>query len=422
VDVPEIRYARSGDVAIGYQVLGDGPVDIVLGHGASNLVWGWQHPLPAGFYRELASFGRLILFDHRGQGVSDRPNQLPGFDVCMDDIRAVLDATGSERAVIVGSAGTAYVGAHFAAAYPERCRALVLHRPALPGADPARWIREAHDRWGERDYHLDDVYEGADAAYADWWINLLRLTLSPQAAAARTRWFVLQDARAVLPSIHVPTLVVRWGGNPVGESEVAALIDGASLVTLEGPGGNLWLIDGLAAEIRAFVEGLDGEPVADRVLATLLFTDIVGSTDRAVQLGDRLWKDLLSEHHRVVRREVRRFQGREHDTAGDGFFASFDTPARAIRCAMSITDAAHAIHLDIRQGVHTGECETFDGKLAGIAIVVAARIAAKASAGEILVSVTVKELAAGSELEFVDRGEHELKGIPGRVRTYAVVP
>jgi len=422
--MPDIRYARSGDVAIGYQVVGEGPVDLVFIFGVSNLVWLWQHPAPVGFLRELASFSRLILFDHRGMGVSDRPNQMPGFDVCMDDIRAVLDAAGSERAVVMGAHATTYLCAYFAAAYPERTEALILFGvPQFrPSPDAAVRIREIREHWGEREFLRAMVYKGADEAYADWFVNLARLSGSPQSRAAWTRWHALSHMdEVVATSVRVPTLVLHGPDSVREAGDFVARLDHAEAVGFPWI-GSPWLVDGLVEDVRRFIGRHARAPVPNRVLATLLFTDIVDSTEHAVELGDREWKELLAKHHTVVRRELTRFGGREHDTAGDGFFASFDTPARAIRCARSLTDVAGQLGLEIRQGVHTGECETFEDKLAGIAVVVGARIKDRATAGEILVSSTVRDLSAGSELEFVDRGEHDLKGVPGRVQTYAVVP
>jgi class 3 adenylate cyclase/pimeloyl-ACP methyl ester carboxylesterase len=424
VETPETHYARSGDLAIAYQVVGDGPVDLVFVPELSNLIWFWQHSLPAGFFRELASFSRLILLDKRGVGLSDRPRDLGPLETRMDDIRAVLDAVGSERAVLFGLQSMGRLCLLFAATYPERTEALVtfgtLARP--PEGDRSAQVREVRMRWGDRDYQASLVKEGMDREYVDWWVNFSRLSASPGAAAHYLRMVQETDVSDIVAAVHVPALVFygSFGDRALdlGQQEFAQQLRNAQMVHL-GEMASPWLVPELIPELRRFLADHERGDVPDSVLTTLLFTDIVRSTERTAAVGDRAWRDLLAKHQQTARREIARFRGRELDTAGDGFFASFDGPARAIKCAQEIVSAATGSGLDIRAGVHTGECELLGDKVAGIAVHTGARIAAAADDGEILVSATVKDLVAGSGIEFESRGIRELKGL-GECSLYAV--
>jgi class 3 adenylate cyclase len=429
-EIPDIRYARSGDVAIAYQVLGEGPVDLVFVPFFGNIRWYWELPLFARFLERLASFSRLILFDKRGTGLSDRPRTLT-LETQMDDIRAVLDEVGSERAALLGAVQGSQLCAVFAATYPERTRALVLYHPHIAPADlPPAALRspdETRKRWGTRELS-DEITRtilpslAGDDAVRRWFADSMRFAASPAAAGEFFRMLGDTDISDVLPTIRVPTLVLyraKWQWHEVSQ-KVAALVPGATAVQLAGEDTPPWIDDGVATEVERFLSGREEPPVPDSVLTTVLFTDIVGSTERAAELGDRAWRDLLSQHHSSVRRELARFRGQELDTAGDGFFATFDGPARAIRCAQAIVANVGELGLELRVGLHTGECELHDGKLAGIAVSVGARVAAEAGAGEVLVSSTVKDLVAGSGIEFEHLGARPLKGVPDEWTLYAV--
>jgi class 3 adenylate cyclase/pimeloyl-ACP methyl ester carboxylesterase len=423
VETPETHYARSGDLAIAYQVAGEGPVDLVFVPEFSNLIWFWQHPLPASFFRELASFSRLILLDKRGVGLSDRPRDLGPLETRMDDIRAVLDAVGSERAVLFGLQSMGRLCLLFAATYPERTEALVtcgtLARP--PEGDRSALVREVRMRWGERDFHASGIKEGMDREYVDWWVDFCRLSASPGAAAHYLRMVQETDVSDIVSAVHVPALVFYGHGDPawdLGQQELGQQLRNAQMVRVSGS-ANPWHVPELIPELRRFLADHERGDIPDSVLTTLLFTDIVRSTEHTAAVGDRAWRDLLAKHQQAARREIARFRGRELDTAGDGFFASFDGPARAIKCAQEIMSAATGSGLDIRAGVHTGECELLGDKVAGIAVHTGARIAAAADDGEILVSATVKDLVAGSGIEFESRGIRELKGL-GEYSLYAV--
>jgi pimeloyl-ACP methyl ester carboxylesterase len=443
---PETQYARSGDVNIAYQVVGEGPLDLVYVPGwVSNVELIWDEPAMAHFLERLASFSRLILFDKRGTGLSDRVSndKLPTLEERMDDVRAVLEEVGSSRAALFGHSEGGNMCVLFAATYPERTSALVTLGSFARRRDPDDdypWAPTAENReetaldfernWG----HLrpEDVEYYAPSRLGDdqFVRNLeryLRRSASPGAAAALLRMNSYIDVRDVLPTIRVPTLVLhRTGDHDVDVAEgryLASKIPGARFVEL--PGDDHWISAGnpdeIADEIESFLTGTRPAEELDRVLATVLFTDIVDSTKRAVELGDRRWRQLLNTHDAAVRRELERFRGREVDTAGDGFFATFDGPARAVRCAISIGDAVRELGLDLRAGIHTGECELDGPKVRGIAVHTGARVASLAAPGEVLVSRTVKDLVAGSGLDFVDRGVHELKGVPGEWRLYAAV-
>jgi pimeloyl-ACP methyl ester carboxylesterase len=439
---PETRYAKSGDVNIAYQVVGDGPFDLIWVPGwISNVEESWEVPEYAHFLGRLASFARLILFDKRGTGLSDRVSEerLPTLEQRMDDVRAVLEAAGSEQAAVFGASEGGNLSVLFTATYPDRVRALVLAgayakrvwSPDYPWA-PTREQREAEHEMLEREWAGEmDVAELAPSAAGDPALmrriaTFFRRSASPGAAVALNRMNSELDTRAVLPTITAPTLVLhRVGDRNVNVEEVrwiASQIRSARYVELPGDDHLPWTgdTDALVDEVEEFLTGTRPPREPDRVLATVLFTDIVGSTERAAALGDRAWRELLDRHHTLVRRELGRFRGEERDTAGDGFFATFDGPARAIRCAKAVVAGVHELGLEVRAGVHTGECELHDTKVAGIAVSIGARVAAIAGPGEVLVSQTVKDLVAGSGLEFDDRGARSLKGVPGEWRLYAM--
>jgi class 3 adenylate cyclase/pimeloyl-ACP methyl ester carboxylesterase len=434
MDVPEIHYTRSGDVAIAYQVVGGGPIDLVFVPAFANLVFPWLNPEWKSFYDRLASFARLILFDKRGTGLSDRPRDLGSLEARMDDIRAVLDAVGAERATLVGSGAGGQPCAMFAATYPERTRALVLvNTPARAvktedyayGLEAGAWreqLREVRERWGERDYFEEQARTAnpsADDGFLAWFVTCQRFNASPGAALNFYRVLGETDLRDVLSSVSVPTLVLHSPGHRDEMLDVAHRLRDAQSVAL--PADTLIeTFESIARETRAFVEGAHPEDVPDSVLATVLFTDLVGSTERAAAIGDRAWRDLLTRHHDDVRRELARFRGEEIDSAGDGFFCRFDGPARAMACARTIVSRARELDLAVRAGIHTGECEVLGEKLAGISVVIGARVAALANPGEVLVSQTVKDLVAGSGFGFIDRGTHELKGVPGDWQLYSI--
>jgi class 3 adenylate cyclase len=438
---PETRYANSGGVSIAYQVLGEGPLDLVVVTGfASNLDIYWEEPSVDRFYRRLASFSRLILFDKRGTGLSDRVAELPSLEVRMDDVRAVMDAAGSPRAALFGSSEGGPMCALFAATYPERTLALIMHgsyaRPLVaPGYEWGRsqelnaaMLRDIERNWGKPiGLRMRAPSMSHDERFAQWWARLLRMGASPSAAIALQQMNSAIDIRDVLPSIRVPALILHSVDDQslnVGLGRyLAEHIPRAKFVELPGPDHVPYLSDSqtITDEIEEFLTGVRHEPALDRVLATVLFTDIVGATETAARLGDQRWRELLVSHHDAVRRELARFRGREIDTAGDGFFATFDGPARAVRCACAIRDAMWPLGIELRAGVHTGECEVMGVKVGGIAVHIGARIANCAAAGEVLVSRTVKDLVAGSGLEFVDRGEPTLKGVPGSWPLFAVL-
>ena len=442
-EVPDVKYARSGDVAIAYQVVGEGDTDIVFVRGTlADLLAGWDMPLFVDHVEGLAGAGRAILFDKRGSGLSDPVRQVPTLETRMDDIRAVMDAADSERAVLWAAQEGSRIAVLFAATYPERTSALVLYDATARGlwapeypwaANDEAWrreLREIRDRWGDRDYLVERAHKlspvGAqDAEWLEWFVWYMRRSASPAEAVAFHRMSMEGDVREVLGAVRAPTLVLHREETRDEAAFVADRIAWARRVEVQGlrdwfswadPERNAVLL----RETHEFLETLSTPREPDRVLATVLFTDIVGSTARAAEIGDTAWRELLGRHHTLVRGELVRFRGEELDTAGDGFFAAFDGPGRAIECARAIREAVRSLDLEIRAGVHTGECERVDGKLGGIAVPTGARIASLAEPGEVLVSSTVKDLVAGSGIAFEDRGTHELKGVPGEWRLYAV--
>jgi len=436
VKQPEICYARSGDVSIAYQVTGEGPLDLVLVPGfISHLELDWEEPRHARFLERLGSFARLIRFDKRGTGLSDRPSALGGIETRMDDVRAVMDAAGSERAALFAFWEGGPMAAVFAASHPDRTSALVLFgtfaRRIRSGDYPWHSTRDelvaATERvvevWGTAETTgLAFFSPGADAALKRWWIARDRAGATPGAIRQLITSNIDIDVRPALPSIQAPTLVLH-PEEVGGEGEyIAARIPGARLVTT--PDGQYlpWLVPEAIDEVEQFLTGVRPTPLADRVLATVLFTDLVASTDRARELGDHAWSELLEQHHVAVRHELERFRGEEIDTAGDGFLALFDGPGRAIHCALEIRDSLRELGLDVRAGVHTGEVERLRGdKPRGIAVHIGARVTACAAPGEVLVTATTRDLVAGSGLEFEDRGRHELKGIPEARQLYTAV-
>ncbi|HUK93481.1 MAG TPA: adenylate/guanylate cyclase domain-containing protein [Gaiellaceae bacterium] len=437
---PPVRYAMSGDIEIAYQVLGEGPDVIWVAGWLTHLDVLWDHPGYRRFCEELASFSRLILFDKRGMGLSQRV-RVGTLEERMDDVRAVLDAVGSEQAVLVGVSEGGPLSMLFAATHPERTQALVLVGAEVKEETTDDWpwgeaTREEHEAtmarvpelWGAGGrgsvlFFPDDP--DAEASNS-WFARLQTASATPQDAVAFMDMGMEIDVRDVAPSIRVPTLILHRVEDPVCHVEaarfLAANIPSARYVELPGSVHIPWASGGddILDEIREFLTGAREAPEPSRVLATVLFTDIVGSTERATELGDRRWREALEAHHATIRRELERFRGREIDTAGDGFLANFDGPARAIRCAVAAVDAVRPLGLEIRAGVHTGECEIVGDKLAGVAVHIGARVAGKAGPGEVLVSRTVHDLVAGSGLRFDDRGEFKLKGVQGEWRLYAV--
>jgi class 3 adenylate cyclase len=437
---PETRYAKSGELNIAYQVVGEGPFDLIYVPGwISNVELMWEEPAHAHVLDRLASFSRLILFDKRGTGLSDPVplDRLPTLEERMDDVRAVLDAVECSQAAVFGFSEGGLMSILFAATYPERTTALVLYGvfakriksadyPWAPSPeDRKREIVELERNWSDR-MDLDKLAPSEDEAFKDRLATYFRRSASPGAAVALMRMNTQIDVRDVLPTIQAPALVLhRTDDLDVNVEEgrwIADRIPGAKFVELPGDAHTLWAgdTDSIVDEIEVFLTGARRGPEPDRVLATVLFTDIVGSTEQATRLGDRRWRELLESHHAVVRRELERFNGDEVDTAGDGFLARFDGPARAIRCASAIESGVGELGLQVRAGVHTGECELFGDKVAGLAVHTGARVASHAQPGEVLVSQTVKDLVAGSGIGFEDRGSHELKGVPGEWRLYAV--
>lgn len=438
---PETRYARSGDVNIAYQVVGEGPLDLVYVPGwVTNLEYGWENPLVERYYRRLASFSRLILFDKRGTGLSDRVpvSQLPTLEQRMDDVRAVMDAVGSERAAVFGHSEGGNMCVLFAATYPERTIALVTYgiyvkrvwSPDYPWAptpeEREKWLALLEKDWGGIvDLEVLAPSMMADEGFRAWWSAYLRMSASPAAAVALGRMNTQIDVTDILPAIHAPTLVLhRIGDKDVRIEEaryIASRISNARLVELPGDDHLPWTPDMDLAldEVERFLTGSIRIADPDRVLATVLFTDIVDSTGKAADLGDRRWREVLGEHNEAVRRELDRHRGREIKTTGDGFLATFDGPARAIRCASAIRDTARAGGLEVRAGLHTGECEVLDGDIGGIAVHIASRVVGAAAPGEVLVSRTVKDLVAGSGIDFEDRGTRPLRGVDGEWRLFA---
>ncbi|HET7343420.1 MAG TPA: adenylate/guanylate cyclase domain-containing protein [Methylomirabilota bacterium] len=441
-ETPAVQYARCGDVHVAYQVAGAGPLDLVFIQGwISHLELGWEHPLLRRFFERLSAFARLILIDKRGTGMSDPVpvHELPSLEQRIDDIRAVMDAVGSERAALLGVSEGGPMNILLAASQPARTHALILFNSfariawapdypiGVPSEDFAHVLARIENGWGR-----GALWSGlapslaGDPRERQAWARYQRMAASPAAAAALLRMSYETDARPLLGAVSVPTLVLHSRGDRFISADngryLAEHIPGARFVELPGPDHFFAGADADAAvdEIGEFLTGQRQSSEAQRVLATVVMTDIVGSTEQAAALGDRRWRDLLEGYLTMARRQLGRFGGRELDTAGDGLLAAFDGPARAVRCATAIRDGARTLGVRTRAGVHAGECEVLGGKLAGIAVHTGARVAAEAAADEVLVSGTVKDLVAGSGLAFVDRGVRTLKGVPGEWRIFAV--
>ena len=433
--LPDTRYARSGDLRIAYQVVGEGPLDLVFVPGfISNVDLAWDDPILAGFLRRLAGFSRLIMFDKRGTGLSDRIGDLPSLEVRMDDVRAVMDAVGSQRAALFGISEGGALAMLFAATHPERTQALALFGTyahygtwVVPPDKLEAALVRMDALWGTGE--MVSVFgpsRAADPQFKAWWARFERLGGSPSAAVHLTRMNSEIDIRPILPSIRVPTLIMHRPGDarvsPDAARYLAQHIPGSTYVKVPGQDHLLWCgdVNRVADEIEEFLTGTRPVVEVDRVLATIVFTDIVDSTKRASTLGDQAWRALLDRHDTIVRRELARFRGREIERTGDGFLATFDGPARAVRCGEAIVEAVRTLGLEVRVGLHTGEIETkADGHIGGIAVHVASRVLGLARANEVLVTGTVRDLVAGSNLAFADRGLHALKGLPEQMRLFS---
>jgi class 3 adenylate cyclase len=450
-ELPQTRYAVTDDgVHIAYQTVGDGPVDVVFVHAfVSHVELFWELPSFERFIRELSADARVILFDKRGVGLSDRLSSVPTLEARMDDLRAVLDATGSERPLLIGDGDGGALAALFAATYPERTLGLLLWggTARMAWAPDYPWgmtedtfeerLRIRAELWGDASRAVESVRMTfatigdrlvQDPSFVQWASKMQRYGAAPGDLLRFNRVWFSTDARSALPAIQVPAIVLAREGWPSGVSEETAWtanqIPGARLERLHGDEDDPYLGDvtEVAQAVQRFISSIrEEQAVFDRVLATVLFTDIVGSTDRASASGDREWKELVEQHHAKTRALIARFRGHEVDTAGDGFFATFDGPGRAVHCAQAIIRSVAPMGIEVRAGIHTGEVETINGKSGGIAVMIGARIGALAGPSEILASPTVKDLTAGSGLVFENAGEHELKGVPDRWHLYRVV-
>jgi pimeloyl-ACP methyl ester carboxylesterase/class 3 adenylate cyclase len=444
---PQVQFARNGEVAIGYAVIGDGPDDLVYLSPYNNLDVAWESPLYERFLRRLASFARVIVVDRRGTGVSDRysPDDLPALEDLVDDLAAVLDEVQSDRAALFGFSDTGALSAMFAATRPERVSGLILYATAARGTQapdyPWQWgedqwqdyLSRVKTGWGTRAYaeeSLPFVNPGlaGDERTLLWWERFQRLSASPSAMYAQEQVFREMDIRPLLPAITVPTLVLHREGDavePVGAGRyLAGEIARAEYVELAGADHFPWAgeQEPLIIEVERFMHTIRSEEqeTFNRVLATLMFTDIVESTAQAAAVGDQRWREIRQQHDHLIRAQLARFRGREVKTMGDGFLAVFDGPARAVRCARAICESLGRRGVGLRAGLHTGEVDFEDDDVSGIAVTIGARIGALAGAGEVLVSSTVKDLVVGSALSFEDRGLRELKGVPDRWHVYAV--
>jgi len=442
---PDLHYARNGDVALAYQVVGHGPRDVLLVSGfLSNIEYAWMYPSLARFLGRLAGFSRLIVMDRRNSGLSDRVSEQPTIETTLQDVEVVLDEVGSPKTTLFALWDGCFTAALFAATHPERVASLVLFS-ASPSQTPkddypwawseaqwTEWLASIREGWGTRAWVVRNArWMGPsmldDPSELEHWITYTRLSASPSAAEAVMRQDKDTDIRQVLPVVQAPTLVLHRTGDRVEQIDagryVAAKIPGARFVELPGDDGIPWIgdADAVLDEIETFVAGPSGRPAhPERRLATVLFTDIVGSTEHVVALGDLAWQRRLAEHDEVVQRELARCKGRFVDSAGDGVLATFDGPAAAVRCAHALMRDVRPMGLELRAGVHTGEVEVDGERVRGVAVHIGARLAALAGPGEVLVSATVRDLTAGSGLRFEDAGEHELKGIPDRWRLYRV--
>lgn len=447
-DHPETKFVWNGDVALAYQVLGEGEPDLLYLQGwISNLELNWEHPIVARFLRGLARSRRLIMVDPRGIGVTERssPADVAPLETIMDDLAVVLDAVGSSSTAILATNELGMVANMFAATYPERTLGVIVFEASAnwlwSPETPWEWTEERfaeQEDWVRRTWSRKAAYEDVresmpslaeDHQFVEWWYRYTLLSAAPGYAVAVSRKYMRTDIRPILPSIHVPVLVLDRPGHPESSWSDSARyladhIAGAKRRELPGTEAFIWTGDqgAVLGAIDEFLEALLQEQAElDRVLATVLFVDVVASTEALVASGDRRWRDLLERHRAMVRSLLARYRGTEVDTAGDGFFATFDGPARAIRCARAIAVETAALGIEVRAGVHTGEVEVADGKVAGIAVHIGARVGAMAGPSEVLVSQTVRDLVAGSGLAFEDRGDHALKGIPDRWHLYQVV-
>jgi class 3 adenylate cyclase len=440
---PDVQYARNGEVAIAYQVVGEGPIDIVFARGfAGELLSMWEHPLPKRHVTGLAELGRVLMVDKRGTGLSDRFREVGTLETRMDDLRAVMDAVGSRRAVFFAAHESARLAILFAATYPERTAGLAMLEPWISGTrtetypwapTEEEWsarLTDLRSRWGQRELFAELVAEWApevadDEEFVDWFVTHMRRSMSPGAALSFFRTMRASDVSDILPAVRVPTVVLHGPATRDAAMYVTEHVRHGTRVELPRLRGTYTWIDdethyATLAAVGSFVEEVSSSRRTDRVLATVLFTDIADSTARAATLGDRAWRDLLERHHAHVRRRIAEFRGEELDAVGDGFLVTFDGPGRAIACASAIKSDLADLGLSLRAGIHIGECERIEDKLSGIAVHVGARIVATAHPGEVLVSSTVKDLVAGSGIEFDDRGQHELKGVPGSMHLFSV--
>jgi class 3 adenylate cyclase/pimeloyl-ACP methyl ester carboxylesterase len=440
--VSETRYARRGDVHVAYQVLGEGEIDLVLvSEWFSHLEARWDIPSWDRFLRRLSSFSRLISFDKYGIGLSDPapPGSLPTLEEWMDDVRAVMDAAGSERAAILGAGDGGTMASMFAATYPDRTNSLILANSAarlswaqdyplgMPSAQQEMLIRLVEQTWGTSEFAAATNPSLAQEPSAqEEAAKYTRLAASPATAATVIRMLLQLDIRPILPSIRVPTLVLHRRDNRVLTIDngryLAEQIVGAKFVELPGADFALGIgdVDSVVDEVEEFLTGARASVDTDRVLATVLFTDIVGSTERAAELGDQHWRDVLDAHDRLAERQLARYRGVLVKATGDGLFATFDGPARAIRCTLALRDGLRGMGVEIRSGLHCGEIERRGPDVSGLAVHIAARVQAVARPGEVLVTRTVKDLVAGSQIAFVDRGAHGLKGVPDEWQLFAV--
>ena len=444
-DRPDVCYAHNGAVAIAYQVFGEGPINLVCVPGfVSNLYWNWELPEFSRMLTGLGSFARVVILDRRGVGLSDRlyPEDLPPLEVVMDDVVTVMDEAGIGRAAVFGWQSGATHAALLAATYPGRVTQLVtfnldpcpLAKPGWPHAwTRSEWesyLTDLHQGWGIREWvkqhNARFAPDATSLTFENWALAMFQLSANPATAEAVERLDMETDIRAVLPAIHVPTLVLHRPLAGITPPEIAAYvtaqISAATAVAVPGRDDSPYTsdVDAIEDEVEAFLTGQRHQPGLDRILSTVLFTDIVGSTTRLAEVGDARWADLLATHDDLARREIERHRGRYIDSTGDGLLATFDGPARAVRCAQALGAALRELGLDIRAGCHTGEIELAGDHVRGLAVHIGARVGALASAGEIMVSSTVKDLTAGSGLQFEDAGEHELKGVPGLWHLYRV--
>ncbi len=444
---PEIRYARNGDVAIGYAVVGEGPEHLVYLPPFNNLDLVWENPLYARFIERLSSFARTVVVDRRGTGVSDRysPEHLPPLEDLVDDLAAVLSAVGTDRASLFGFSDAGAMCAMFAATHPESVSGLILYASAARGTQapdyPWQWSeQEWHDylvrlraAYGTREYAEESLpffnpSLAGDASMLAWWERFQRSSASPNAIYAQEQVYREMDIRRLLPAIGVPTLVLHRADDviePVGAGRfLAGEIADAEFVELPGGDHFPWAgeQEALIDEVERFLGRVrsDEDEAFDRVLATILFTDIVDSTAQAATMGDRRWREVREQHDRVTRAQLARFRGREVKTLGDGFLAVFDGPARGVRCAKAICTSVGRLGVELRAGLHTGEIKPDGDDVSGLAVAIGARVGALAGPSEILVSSTVKDLVVGSGLCFRDRGEHSLKGVTDPWHLYAL--